>query len=80
MVERRVVSPYALAGGAEPRPYRVVLNPGGPGAREVRGKETFRLRAGDLVLIESCGGGGHGPAAERPPDLRERDCREGYVE
>ena len=36
-------------------------------------------RQGDLVLIETCGGGGYGPPAARPADLRERDRREGYL-
>jgi len=78
MLDRRVVPPYGIAGGGEAAPFRITLNPG-PGAREIRGKETVMLRQGDLVLIETCGGGGFGPPAARPAEARERDRREGYV-
>jgi N-methylhydantoinase B len=79
MLERRLVPPYGLAGGADGLPFRLILNPGTPGARELRGKETVTLRGGDLVLIETCGGGGYGPPAGRPAADRSQDCREGYV-
>jgi N-methylhydantoinase B len=73
MVERRLVPPYGLAGGGDALPFRLTLNPGRPTARVLRGKETLALREGDLVLIETCGGGGYGPPAERPADLRAQD-------
>jgi len=78
MLDRRVVPPYGLAGGRDGAPFRIRLNPG-PGEREIRGKETVGLAAGDLVLIETCGGGGYGPSEARPPELGEHDRLEGYV-
>jgi N-methylhydantoinase B/oxoprolinase/acetone carboxylase alpha subunit len=45
----------------------------------VKGKETLRLAEGDLVVIETCGGGGFGSPADRSPALRARDRLEGYV-
>jgi N-methylhydantoinase B len=78
MLERRVIPPWGVAGGADGRPFRVTLNPG-PSARDLRGKETVALRAGDLVLIETSGGGGFGPPAERLASAREADRRGGYV-
>jgi N-methylhydantoinase B len=78
MLERRLVRPWALFGGGEGRCFRVTVNPG-PGEREVGGKETITLRQGDLVLIETSGGGGFGPPGERAPDLIARDQREGYL-
>jgi N-methylhydantoinase B len=78
MLERRVVAPWGALGGAPGLPYRITVNPG-PNARELRGKETVRLRQGDVVLLETCGGGGYGAPDERPPAMRERDHREGYV-
>jgi N-methylhydantoinase B len=77
MFERRLIPPWGALGGRDGLPFRVTLNPG-PGARVLGGKETLRLRRGDLVLVETSGGGGHGPAAGRPADLLERDRREGY--
>jgi N-methylhydantoinase B len=78
MLDRRVVPPYGIAGGAAAAPFRITLNPGGA-EREIRGKETVTLRQGDLVVIETCGGGGYGPPSARPSEARERDQREGYV-
>ena len=79
MLERRVVPPYGLAGGTEAAPYRITLNPGTPGERAVKGKETLSLGEGDLVVIETCGGGGYGSPADRPAAARARDRREGYL-
>jgi len=79
MLERRIIPPYGLAGGKDGAPYRITLNPGTPALREVKGKETMRLAPGDLLLIETCGGGGYGPAAGRPAALVARDRLEGYV-
>jgi N-methylhydantoinase B len=78
MLERRRVPPWGAFGGGEGQPFRVTLNPG-PDARPVGGKETLILRRGDLVLVETCGGGGYGPPAARPAAARDRDRREGYV-
>ena len=77
MLDRRVVPPYGLAGGRDGAPFRITLNPG-PRERTVRGKETVQLAANDLVVIETCGGGGYGPPAERPVDLTARDRAEDY--
>ena len=79
MIERRIVPPYGLFGGKAAAPFRITLNPGTPGERDIRGKETMKLAQGDLVLIETCGGGGYGDPAERPAASRESDRREGYV-
>jgi N-methylhydantoinase B len=78
MFDRRVVPPYGLAGGGDGAPFRLTLNPG-PNARDIGSKETLVLHQGDLVVIETCGGGGFGPPSGRPDEARERDRREGYV-
>ena len=79
MIERRVVPPYGLFGGKAAAPFRITLNPGTPRERDVRGKETMKLAQGDLVLLETCGGGGYGDPAERSAAERDADRREGYV-
>ena len=78
MFERRVIPPWGLCGGGDGAPFRVTLRSGN-GERPVSGKETFTLRRGDLVLVETCGGGGYGAPAERETDRLEADRREGYV-
>lgn len=60
MFERRVVPPYGLAGGAPGAPFRVTLLRDGT-AQELRGKGNYPLRKGDLVRVETPGGGGYGP-------------------
>jgi N-methylhydantoinase B len=78
MLDRRVVPPYGIVGGDDAAPFRIMLNPG-RGEREIRGKETLTLRQGDLVVIDTCGGGGYGPPAARPAEARAHDREEGYV-
>ena len=77
MLDRRVVPPYGLAGGRDGAPFRITLNPG-PRERVIRGKETVQLAANDMVVIETCGGGGYGPPGERPADRTARDRAEDY--
>jgi N-methylhydantoinase B len=78
MFERRVIPPWGLAGGGDGAPFRVTLR-SASGERVVSGKETFALRRGDLVRVETCGGGGYGPATEREADRDQADRREGYT-
>jgi N-methylhydantoinase B len=62
MFERRIVPPYGLAGGHPGAPFRVTLVRDGV-ARDLRGKGNWRLKRGDLVRVETPGGGGYGPPA-----------------
>jgi N-methylhydantoinase B len=78
MLERRVVPPWGVGGGGDGLPFRVTLNPG-PTERAIAGKATVALRRGDLVVVETCGGGGYGPPSARSAAARERDQREGYA-
>lgn len=78
MLDRRAIAPWGLAGGEPGGPFRITINPG-PGARELGGKAMTRLAKDDLVLIETCGGGGWGPPAGRASAARERDRQEGYA-
>ena len=39
----------------------------------------IKLKEGDEVKIQSPGGGGYGPPAERPPEAIEEDIRQGFV-
>jgi N-methylhydantoinase B len=78
MLERRVVPPWGAFGGADGLPFRVTLERDGT-RRDIKGKETLLLRSGDVVLIETSGGGGYGDPAARLPELIARDRRDGYV-
>ena len=61
---------------------------GGPGrraearfadGRPVSMKSVLALEPGDVLTIESPGGGGYGDPAKRPAELTRRDIEEGYV-
>jgi N-methylhydantoinase B/oxoprolinase/acetone carboxylase alpha subunit len=42
-------------------------------------KSVLALHTGDVLTLESPGGGGYGDPAKRPDDLVRRDFEEGYV-
>ena len=67
-------APQGILGGLAGRPGRVHLNGVtlGPGAEG-------SLEPGDLLSVETPGGGGFGDPTERDPALLERDLREGLV-
>lgn len=78
MIERCRIAPWGIFGGQAGRPSRVGLERDG-GARTVSGKESVELRTGDLVSIETAGGGGYGPPEERAAALTALDRRDGYL-
>lgn len=64
MFERRLIPPYGLQGGEDGAPFRVTVEKSNGETFDLPGKANVRLADGDLVILESCGGGGYGP----PPD------------
>ncbi|HET7568773.1 MAG TPA: hydantoinase B/oxoprolinase family protein [Gaiellaceae bacterium] len=58
LAERRAHAPRGAAGGADGAPGRTLVN-----GEEQPAKVTRALRAGDLLRIETPGGGGFGPPA-----------------
>lgn len=61
MFERRIVPPYGLCGGRPGAPFRVTVVDAAGRETDLPGKANIRLGTGDLVIVESCGGGGYGP-------------------
>lgn len=53
---------------------RILLN-----GQEVEGGTPFRLKKGDIMVLELPGGGGFGPVRERTPGLLELDRKDGLV-
>jgi N-methylhydantoinase B len=60
--ERRVYAPEGEAGGAPGAAGRNLLN-----GEELAAKATRELAAGDVIRIETPGGGGYGALGSRPP-------------
>jgi N-methylhydantoinase B len=62
-VERMRVPPYGFVGGDPGLPFRITLERDGV-TQALAGKSNLVLRRGDVVTMESCGGGGYGPSKE----------------
>ncbi len=71
-------APWGLFGGGPARPAKYVLNPDRE-ARELPSKVTFRLGTGDVVSVQTPGGGGCDPAWERPAELVAADAALGKI-
>jgi len=61
MYERRVVPPYGLKGGEPGQWFKVTIRENSGRHYDLPGKANIRLGQDDLVIVESCGGGGYGP-------------------
>ena len=78
LVDRVKFSPSGLFGGGSGKTARCSLISNGE-ARVIPSKGSFQVKPGDIVRVESPGGGGYGPAWERDVELVLRDVREGKI-
>jgi N-methylhydantoinase B len=72
--------PWGVAGGKCAGKGRVILNPGRAGERVLPpiGDGT-RVRRGDVIGIETAGGGGYGHPYDREPERVRQDVLGGFV-
>jgi N-methylhydantoinase B len=79
-MENTKFPPYGVAGGRAGRPGRIVLNPGTADEREIQPVgDGVQLKRGDLLRLETCGGGGWGDPYSRDPVLVQQDVARGFV-
>lgn len=79
-MENTLVAPYGVAGGLAGRTGRIVLNPGTPGERALPALgDGITLRRGDLLRLETCGGGGWGDPFTREPERVRADVARGLI-
>ena len=72
--------PWGVAGGQGGGPGRVTVNPGGNRERRIAPlSDGTMLEAGDILRIETGGGGGHGHPFDRAPALVLEDFLAGFV-
>jgi N-methylhydantoinase B len=79
-LDRTKFPPWGVRGGGDAKPGCFTLLDAETGARRSIGKEKgLALKPGDLVCVETGGGGGYGPPGERSLQAIQRDVDAGYV-
>lgn len=72
--------PWGVSGGQAARSGRVVINPGGPNERVLPSMgDGAIVRKGEIVRIQTGGGGGWGNPYDREPDLVRSDVLGGFI-
>jgi N-methylhydantoinase B len=80
IADRSILSCWGLKGGRAGAPFKVTIDPGGPNERVLPGLcDGEPIAAGELVRIETTGGGGWGDPLTRDPALVALDVRQGKV-
>ena len=76
IADRSILACWGLRRGKAGRPFSVVIDPGGPGEREVDAlADGEPVRAGEVIRIRTTGGGGWGDPLERTYEEVVRDVR-----
>ena len=80
-LDRTKFPPWGVQGGKEAKPGRFTLVEAATGTQRRRSarRKGSQLAAGDLVCVETGGGGGYGPPGERALAAIQRDLDAGYV-
>ena len=72
--------PWGVGGGMRGGTGRAVVNPGTPHERKLAPlSDGTVLRRGDILLLETGGGGGQGHPLDRPAEQVLQDVRDGFV-
>jgi N-methylhydantoinase B len=78
-MDRFTHRPYGLSGGQSGAGGRLTLIRDGIATALHSKVGNMALKRGDVIRLETSGGGGHGPPGARDAQLRRRDFEQGYV-
>ena len=79
-IDSVVNPPWGVAGGMQGGTGRAVVNPGTPHEQVLAPlSDGTVLRRGDILLLETGGGGGHGHPFDRPAGQVLQDVADGFV-
>ena len=78
LADRAKFPPMGLFGGEAGKVARYSLLTENS-KRDLPSKGSFQVHPGELLRVETCGGGGYGPVQERDPGMVLRDVREGKI-
>jgi N-methylhydantoinase B len=79
MFDRVKYPPWGVQGGQSGKSGQITVEKRS-GCKEIVYKSKgYPLEAGDVIMVETGGGGGYGRAQERLRELVERDLRRGYI-
>ena len=67
---------FGVAGGEPGALGRNAVERADGSVEELSGTDKVEMRPGDIIVIESPGGGGYGPAAERAEPAERRQAAE----
>ena len=79
-IDSVVCPPWGTQGGLSGGTGRAIVNPGRPNERLLRPlSDGNKVKKGDILRIETGGGGGHGHPYDRPPAAVLQDVADGFV-
>jgi N-methylhydantoinase B len=80
VADRSILSCWGVRGGRAGTPFRVTIDPGGPAERVMPGLCDWEpVARGEVIRIETTGGGGWGDPLTRDPHAVARDVAQGKV-
>lgn len=79
VVDNTTVAPRGSAGGGSARANETIVRSPEGQRRSCSQATGLRMPPGSVLELETGGGGGHGPASQRPPEQVHADLADGYI-
>jgi N-methylhydantoinase B len=79
MFDRVKYPPWGVKGGKSGKSGQITVEKRSGGKEIVYKSKGYPLEAGDIIIVETGGGGGYGDPQERLRELIDRDLQRGYI-